>query len=122
MSMEEHLGRYAQGWTEGDTATILAATSENYVFDDPNAGQIAREDFDRYFESLKGTVAQVRGEQPDAPFMELSEVVTRVDDQVLTAWCWWAIPGTAIQGSGLIKVDARGVVYERIAYYTRLPD
>ncbi len=122
MSAEEQLGRYAEGWTRGDANTILAGTSESYVFDDPNAGQIARDDFDAYLQGLKQAVAEVRGEQPDAPFMELSDVVTQADDQSLTAWAWWSIPGTHLEGSALIKADGRGVFYERIAYYTQLPD
>ena len=40
----------------------------------------------------------------------------------LTASCWWAIPGTDFQGSGLIKVESDGVRSERIAYYTKHPD
>ena len=53
-------------------------------------------------------------------FMEFTEVVTAEDEDVVTSWCWWAIPGTDIQGSGLIKVGAEGVISERIAYYTSL--
>jgi hypothetical protein len=40
----------------------------------------------------------------------------------LTAWCWWKILGTDIQGSGLIKVGAEGILSERITYYTLLPN
>ncbi len=53
--------------------------------------------------------------------MELSEVVTQENEEVITAWCWWAIPGTDIKGSGLIKVRADGVRSEVITYYTKLP-
>ncbi len=52
--------------------------------------------------------------------MEFSEVVTREDEGILTAWCWFAIPGTDIKGSGLIKVDSEGVRSEVITYYTKL--
>ena len=54
--------------------------------------------------------------------MELSEVLTQEIDGVLSASCWWAFPGTDIQGSGLIKVGSDGVMSERIAYYTKLPE
>jgi hypothetical protein len=54
--------------------------------------------------------------------MELSEVVTEEKEGVLTAWCWWAIPGTQIKGSGLIKVGSEGVQSEMLTYYTKLPD
>jgi hypothetical protein len=66
-------------------------------------------------------VDSIRGANYDGPFMDLSEVVTKEEDGVLTAWCWWAVPGTEIQGSGLIKVRDDGVVSERISYYSKLP-
>ena len=54
--------------------------------------------------------------------MELTEVTTGEDDGVLTAWCWWSIPGTAIQSSGLIKAGEIGVQSEKLAYHTKLPE
>jgi hypothetical protein len=52
--------------------------------------------------------------------MELSEVVSHEEEDGLTAWCWWAIPGTELKGSGLIKVGPEGVRSERLAYFTKL--
>ena len=46
----------------------------------------------------------LRGTESETQFMELSEVVSHEEEDGLTAWCWWAIPGTEIKGSGLIKV------------------
>jgi hypothetical protein len=103
MSRADHLGAYAGGWTNGDPAAILAATADGYVFDDPNAGAIAKGDFAAYFAELKETLD------------------TNDDGGVLTAWCWWSFPGTDIQGSGLLKVSDDGVVSERLTYYTALP-
>ena len=121
MSAADYLGTYAEGWTNGDSETILSATSDSFVFDDPNAGKIAKGDFADYMAGLRETVASIRGGEHEGPFMELSEVVTK-DDDGLTASCWFEIPGTDIQGSGLIKVADDGVVSERIAYYTKLPE
>ena len=42
MSATEHLAVYAEGWTAGDVDTILEALAEGFVYDDPNAGRIAR--------------------------------------------------------------------------------
>lgn len=120
MGRADHLGAYAAGWTNGDAAAILAAAGDGFVFDDPNAGPVAKGDFAAYFAQLKETVAALRGGAPQPNFMDLTEVVTNEEDGVLTAWCWWSIPGTDIQGSGLIKVREEGVVSERIAYYTAL--
>ncbi len=33
-----------------------------------------------------------------------------------------SIPGTALQGAGLIKVGDNGVQSEKLTYYTKLPD
>ncbi|MDD9877311.1 MAG: nuclear transport factor 2 family protein [Magnetovibrio sp.] len=121
MSTMDFLGTYAEGWTNGDGETILSATSDAFVFDDPNAGPVSKADFPAYMAGLRDAVAEIRGGDGDGPFMELSEVVTNEDGGVLTAWCWWEVPGTDIKGSGLIKVAEDGVVSERITYYAKLP-
>ncbi len=123
MSRMDYLGTYAEGWTKGDAAAILAATAESYVFDDPNAGQISKAEFADYFSNLAALVRDLRGGEPEGSFMELTEVVTKDDEQIreTTAWCWWRIPGTELQGGGLLKIGDDGVRLERIAYYTALP-
>lgn len=120
MSAAEYLADYAKGWSMGDASTILRSASQDYVFDDPNVGKISRDEFADYLAQMKETVrSQLGGKLPEM-FMELSEVVTLEEDGAVTAWCWWAIPGTAIRGSGLIKVGSEGVRSEVITYYTKL--
>ena len=119
MSAADHLGTYAAGWTNGDADTILGVAHDSFVFDDPAAGKIANADFAAYMAGLKETVASIRGSDYDGNFMDLTEVVTKEEAGEITAWCWWAIPGTDIQGSGLIKVASDGVASERIAYYAK---
>jgi hypothetical protein len=121
MGAAEHLGSYAKGWTDGDADTILRSVSDGYTFDDPNAGVIPKNGLAQYLAALKDGVKSLRGGSLPTPFMELSEVVTQENAGVITAWCWWAIPGTDIKGSGLIKVGAEGVRSEVITYYTKLP-
>ena len=120
MALADHLSTYAQGWVNGDADTILRAASPGYVFDDPNAGRIAREAFREYLAGAKAELDALRGGAPSGPFLELSEVVTHEADGILTAWCWWTFPGTSIAGSGLIKVGEEGVLSERLCYYTPL--
>ena len=121
MSASDHLGAYAGGWGAGSADGILGAAADSFVFDDPNAGKITKADFAAYMDAFRDLVDSIRGANYDGAFMDLSEVVTKEEDGVLTAWCWWAIPATEIQGSGLIKVSDDGVVSERIAFYTKLP-
>ena len=118
--MGEHLNTYAEGWTRGEAEAILQAAAGDYVFDDPNAGLITKEEFVSYFEELKQAVDGLRGGIAQTTFMNLTEVVTSENSGELTAWCWWAIPGTPLEGAGLIKVGPDGVRSEKIAYYTPL--
>ncbi len=122
MSANDYLSSYADGWTKGDPEIILGSVSSDFVFDDPNAGQITKQEFATYMRQLKEIVSSLRGTESETQFMELSEVVTHEEEDGLTAWCWWAIPGTELSGSGLIKVGPEGVRSERITYYTKLSD
>jgi hypothetical protein len=122
MNAIEHLGTYAEGWSKGDADTILKATAADYTFDDPNFGVVTRDTLSSYLGELKETAASLYGGKVPDTFMELSEVLTQEDGDVLTAWCWWALPGTELKGSGLIKVDPTGVRSEVITYYTKLSE
>jgi hypothetical protein len=119
MGAAEHLSAYAQGWTNGDADAIVQAACEDYAFDDPDAGVIAKNQMPGYIAALKENVKSLRGGSVPKPFMELSEIVTHDNQGLITAWCWWAIPGTDLKGGGLIKVGADGVRSEVITYYKR---
>ncbi len=121
MSKSDHLDAYFEAVKNGDGEALLGSMSDRYVLDDPNRGQISKAGFEPYFSQFKDTVATIRGGQSEAPLMEISEIVTSEDGSVLTAWCWWSVPGTDIQGGGLIKVGDDGVLSERLSYYTSLP-
>ena len=120
MSAKDYLGRYADGWSKGDPEIILSSVSSDFVLDDPNEGQITKEQLPTYMGQLKEIVSSLRGTDSETQFMELSEVVTQEEGDGLTAWCWWEIPGTELKGSGLIKVGPEGVRSERLTYYTKL--
>ena len=48
MSASDHLGVYAEGWTKGDAEMILRAITDDYTFDDPNAGVIPKSKLAEY--------------------------------------------------------------------------
>ena len=121
MAAGDHLGKYAEGWTNGDAATILESLDSTYELDDPNFGLVNKAAFAEYLDGFKGVVAGIRG-QESSPLIELSEIVTQEEGGILTAWAWWAVPGTPIQGSGLIKVGPNGVLSERLTFHTKLPE
>ncbi len=120
MGLFDIISAYATGRTHGDATMILAATAADFIFDDPNIGQIARADFPGYMDRLHHQMDQLRDGPRIGDFMELSEVVVKRDDDPVSVWFWWAFPGTDISGSGLFKVAQSGVVSEKIAYYTPL--
>jgi len=115
-----HLAAYSEGWINGDVDTVLPALAEDYLLDDPHFGQIPKDGMPAYFERLKAAVRELRGGAEDSPVMRIGEVVTEDAGDLLTVWLWWAVPGTALEGAGLIKIAERGVVSERLAYFTKL--
>lgn len=120
MSKADHLAAYAEGWTTGNADKIVSALADTYVLDDPNHGRVSKADMAAYLDGMKTTVSELRGGKDEAQLIALSELATSEADGVLTAWCWWTVPGTSIAGGGLIKVSDDGVVSERLTYYTAL--
>ncbi len=121
MASADHLNTYAEGWTKGDAAIIISSLDDGYTLDDPNAGTISKEALSEYLAGFKQQVESIRG-NTGGPLMELSELVTQEQAGILTAWAWWSVPGTEIQGAGLIKIGDTGVLSERLTYYTKLAD
>ena len=121
MAASDYLSGYAAGWSKGDVQVILGSLADGFELDDPNSGIITKTAIAEYFAGFKAQVDSMRG-STTADFMQFSEVVTNEEAGVLTAWVWWAVPGTPIQGSGLIKVGDSGVLSERLTFYTKLPE
>ena len=121
MAKTDHLNLYAEGWGKGDANIIMKSLDNGFQLDDPNGGMISKSAFLAYFSGFQAQVQSIRGQSSD-PFMEFSEIVTQEEGSVLTAWVWWIVPGTPFQGSGLVKVGDNGILSERLAFYTKLPD
>jgi hypothetical protein len=115
-----HLAAYSEGWINGDVDTVMPALADDYLLDDPHFGRIPKDGMPGYFEQLKAAVRELRSGAEQSPVMRIGEVITEESDDLLTVWLWWAVPGTALEGAGLIKISRRGVVSERLAYFTKL--
>ena len=116
-----HLAAYSEGWINGDVDTVMPSLADDYLLDDPHFGRIAKDGMPGYFEELKSAVRNLRAGVDRLPIMRIDEVTTRDEGEELTVWLWWSVPQTELEGSGLIKIASRGVVSERLAYFTKLP-
>jgi hypothetical protein len=115
-----HLAAYSEGWINGDVDTVLPSLADDYLLEDPHFGRIPKDGMPAYFERLTSAVRDLRGGAEDLPVMRIGEVTTRDEGELLTVWLWWAVPGTALEGAGLIKIAPAGVVSERLTYFTKL--
>ncbi len=120
MTVAERIEAYLQAWVTGDVSSLLAQFADSFLFDDPNVGRITRPGFKTYMEGIMANVERVRDGRKCENFVELSEIVSKhEDDGTATLWYWWAIAGTTIEGSSLVKIGPEGVRSEIYCYYAR---
>ena len=122
MSVRQHIETYLKGWELGDGALSLSVTADSFCYDDPNTGRIPRDEFVQFVEDFKNAAVEMGGEAGANPFLQYSDVVIRDDELPATVWCWWQAVGTELQGCALVKVGEEGVLHEKIAYFSRLPE
>jgi len=114
----DHLENYLEGWREGDGEKSKESTVQEFHYDDPNSRRISRENFVQFVEGFKADAAQLSDGEIPQPFLIYSDQV--IGDGI--AWCWWCVNGTTFQGSAVITFSDEGVVSEKIAYFTKLPE
>ena len=122
MSVRQYIDTYLKGWELGDGALSLSVTADSFCYDDPNTGRIARHEFVEFVEEFKRAAIKMGGLENANPFLQYTDVVIKDDDSPATVWCWWQAVGTDLQGCALIKVGEAGVVHEKIAYFSKLPE
>jgi len=122
VSVRQHIETYLKGWELGDGALSLSATAQSFCYDDPNTGRIERDQFVQFVEDFKRAAVEMGGEKNATPFLQYSDVVINDDELPATVWCWWQAVGTELQGCALVKVGSEGVLHEKIAYFSRLPE
>ena len=99
MARADFLQQYAEGWSKGDASIVVASVDDSYQLDDPNSGSIPKTGLSEYVAGLVELVDNIRGTSGQQPFMEFAELVTSEEGNLLTAWAWWSIPNTSIQGA-----------------------
>jgi len=114
------LETYLEGWRTGDAEKSLSATAREFYYDDPATGRIPREDFIAFVEDFKAAGAELANGRVPSPFLQYSDVVVS-GTAPSTAWCWWCVTGTNLQGAALIHFDDTGILSERIAYFSSNP-
>ena len=122
MSVRQYIETYLRGWELGDGELSLGVTAPTFCYDDPNTGRIPRDEFVQFVEDFKSAAVDMGGAVDANPFLQYSDVVIKDDELPATVWCWWQAVGTALQGCALVKVGEEGVLHEKIAYFSRLPD
>ena len=121
-SIDDIIQTYLTGWKLGDGELSLSATAEDFYYDDPNTGRIKRADFVEFVNDFKSAAVEMGAEKNAKPFLDYCDTVIKDDELPATVWCWWQACGTSLQGSAVIIVGESGVLSERIAYFSKLPD
>ena len=122
MSLRQIIDTYLKGWELGDGALSLSVTAPGFCYDDPNTGRIPRDEFVQFVEDFKSAAVEMGGALNANPFLQYTDVVIKDDELPATVWCWWQAVGTELQGCALVKVGVEGVLHEKIAYFSPLPD
>ena len=120
--MNPKITQYLEGWRLGNPQFSLDATVDDFYYDDPNTGRVPRDEFVDFMESFKQYGAEISDGKVPEPFLEYTDIVSETKDDITTIWCWWRVTGTNFQGSAKIYASEKGVISERIAYFTHLPE
>jgi hypothetical protein len=122
VSVRQIIETYLKGWELGDGALSLSVTADSFCYDDPNTGCIQRDEFVEFVEDFKHATIAMGGAEDANPFLRYSDIVIKDDELPATVWCWWQAVGTELQGSARVQVGEEGVLHEKIAYFSRLPE
>ena len=122
MTIPQIIETYLKGWEIGDGELSLTVTADSFHYDDPNTGRIQRHELVQFVNDFKQAAEAMGGEQNANPFLDYSDVVIDYECSPITVWCWWHAVGTSLQGCALIKVGEEGVLHEKIAYFSKLPE
>ena len=121
MTIQKLIDTYLKGWKLGDGELSLSAIANSFYYDDPNTGCIQRHELVQFVNDFKRTALALGAEKNANPFLIYSDVVADYSTTPVIFWCWWQVNGTDLQGCALVKVGLKGVLHEKIAYFSKLP-
>jgi hypothetical protein len=121
MTARQHIDTYLEGWRTGDGPKSLSVVTPDFHYDDPNTGRIYQNGLVDFMEAFKVATAALNNGQIGSPFLTYTNIVFDQGSHPAKAWCWWQATDTDLQGAALIHFDDRGVLSEKIAYFSKLP-
>jgi hypothetical protein len=90
--MSKHLDMWFEGWRRGDAEMVLGAVTDDFVYDDPIDGRMAKGEFGAYLAELLSSDDESSSETANEGFEAISDVVVQEKDGEETAWGWWKAP------------------------------
>jgi hypothetical protein len=107
---------YIQGWYQMDAEMLLAATAEDFIFDDPAEPEpVTRQMLPRYMQRWDQRTRALGANNQ----WIITNNLRQDKDGMLMDWLWWEVVDTRLQGAAVVLTGNNGVVLERIAYFDR---
>lgn len=109
------LDRYIEGWAEANLDKVVAATTNDYRFNDPLVGQFSRRSLPAYFEHLQARFAR-------AGIIHAREFVFFFRGPVEASSCdrrreyFREAPRLGLTGIAFITIGDRGIATEHVTY------
>ena len=107
---------YIEGWDTLDPEKLVAAVSDDFVFDDPAEAAPATKA--TLVDYMHRWIARTEALGSTGVF-EITDRVVQDKDGIRLEWEWWKLNGTDLQGAAIVKTSDDGVMFERITYYER---
>ncbi len=108
--------RYIQGWHDMDAELLLAATTHDFIFDDPAEPEpVTRDILVDYMQRWDRRARTAGGINE----WHLTHETRTDNNGILTDWEWWEVIGTELQGAAVVLTNDNVVFLERITYFDR---
>jgi hypothetical protein len=108
--------RYMRAWYDMNAAELLATTSNEFVFDDPDEPEpVTRNMLEGYMHRWDKKTRSLGADNQ----WKLTHELRQDKDGILTDWEWWEVLGTDLCGAAVVLTSDEGVLSETITYFDR---